>query len=343
MLMLTSPRLRFDAWKAADLPLLHALHSNPTVQTGYSAGLEAWTWAAIEASRGGVDAGRDQMRYRLGLIMVSGSAIAWSLAGLLTRMIPLDTWTMLAWRGLFGAIGIAAVAHLFDGRHAWRDFLRLGWAGWSYAILSALGMMLFIASLRQTTVAHVGVIYATVPFFAALLGWAVLRDVPSRSALAASLLALVGVAIMVGLGREGTLFGDMLALGMTMAMAGMMVLARRFGSVPALAAAALSALLSGLVCWPLGHPLAVSAPDLMLLASFGLVNSAAGLVLFTLGARRLPPVETALIGALDAPLAPLWVWLAFAEVPGMATVIGGSVVFAAVGTHIAIAARRAAS
>ena len=287
--------------------------------------------------------GRSRTRYRLGLGLVTGSAVAWSLAGFFTRLIPLDTWTILTWRGLFGALGIAIVALALGGRHAWRDCLRLGWAGWSYAVLSALGMMLFIAALRRTTVAHVAVIYATVPFLAAALGWAVLREVPSRSALVASLAALVGVAVMVGVGGEGSPFGDALALGMTAAMAGIMVLARRFNDVPALAAAGLSALLSGLVCWPLGHPLAIDGGQLLDLAMFGLVNSAAGLALFTLGARLLPPVETALIGALDAPLAPLWVWIAFAETPGAGTVGGGLVVFAAVVAHVVLAARRSAA
>jgi drug/metabolite transporter (DMT)-like permease len=48
----------------------------------------------------------------------------------------------------------------------------------------------------------------------------------------------------------------------------------------------------------------------------------------------LPPIETALIGSLDAPLAPLWVWLAFKETPSASTLIGGSIVFAAVGVHL---------
>ncbi|KAB0676300.1 GNAT family N-acetyltransferase [Aureimonas leprariae] len=49
MEMLTSSRLRFDAWQAADLPLLHALHSDPAVQAGYAAASESWTLAAIAA------------------------------------------------------------------------------------------------------------------------------------------------------------------------------------------------------------------------------------------------------------------------------------------------------
>jgi drug/metabolite transporter (DMT)-like permease len=37
-----------------------------------------------------------------------------------------------------------------------------------------------------------------------------------------------------------------------------------------------------------------------------------------------------LISALELPLAPLWVWLAFGEAPGARAAIGGTIVFAAV-------------
>jgi drug/metabolite transporter (DMT)-like permease len=78
----------------------------------------------------------------------------------------------------------------------------------------------------------------------------------------------------------------------------------------------------------------VNGHEFLLLALFGLVNSAVGLGLFTIGARFLPAIETALIGSLDAPLAPLWVWLAFNETPSTITLIGALIVFTAVGIHL---------
>ncbi len=53
-------------------------------------------------------------------------------------------------------------------------------------------------------------------------------------------------------------------------------------------------------------------------------------------------METALITALDAPLAPFWVWLVFAEAPGRVTILGGCVVMAAVIGHIMVSEGRAA-
>ena len=278
--------------------------------------------------------------YRLGLLLITISAVAWSTAGLFTRLIPLDSWTMLVWRGIFGALGIAVVILVMERRNAVASFQKMNWPSWLYAAFGALAMVFYITSLRHTSVAHVAVIYATAPFLSAAFGWLILREKPGLSAIAASLVALAGVAIMVGLGVDGSLFGDLLAFGMTLSMALIIIVARHSHNIPVMPVACLSALLSGLVCWPLGSPLAVTGYELFLLALFGIVNSAVGLALFTLGARFLPAIETALIGALDAPLAPLWVWLVFSETPGRGTIAGGLIVFAAVAAHLAAGAAR---
>jgi drug/metabolite transporter (DMT)-like permease len=269
---------------------------------------------------------------RLGLILITVSAVAWSTAGLFTRLIPLDSWTMLVWRGLFGALGIAVVILALERRNALASFQKMNLPSWLYAALGALAMVFYITSLRHTSVAHVAVIYATAPFLAAALGRLIMREKPGLSAIAASLAALAGVVVMVGFGIG--LFGDLLAFGMTLSMAVIIIVARHSRNIPVMPVACMSALLSGLVCWPLGAPLAVSSHELLLLAAFGLVNSALGLALFTLGARLLPATETALIGSLDAPLAPLWVWLVFNETPSGSTMTGGAIVFVAVAAHL---------
>jgi drug/metabolite transporter (DMT)-like permease len=60
-----------------------------------------------------------------------------------------------------------------------------------------------------------------------------------------------------------------------------------------------------------------------------------------MGSRLLRPVETAILSALETPLAPVWVWLAFTEAPSLATVIGGTIVVAAVVAHVVLSAKAA--
>lgn len=278
--------------------------------------------------------------YRLGLALIVGSTIAWSLAGLFTRLLTLDAWTILTWRGIFGALGMAVLIALSERGRAFSSLRRLGWPGWSFALLSGLGMVFYVTSLRNTTVAHNAVIYATIPFLAAALGFVLLGEKPTRNAIVASVAALAGVALMMGMGAEGGLLGDLLAFAMTVCMSFMMIIARRWPGLPVMTSACLSALISAAIAAPLGDPLAVSGHELVILMAFGLVNSALGLGLFILGARHLPAMETALIGALDAPLAPLWVWIFFSETPSAATILGGAIVLAAVIGHIVATSRR---
>lgn len=275
--------------------------------------------------------------YRLGLTLTTLSAIAWSTAGYFTTLIGLDNWSLLLWRGIIGALGLLAFMLITRGPQTLTDFRTLGAAGWAYAVISAGGMLCFITALTLTSVAHVAVIYGAAPFLAAAIGWVMLGARPGRAVLMAAAVALIGVVVMVlpGLGHTGGLLGDLLALGMTLSLALLMSIAKRYPNIPTLAAATLSAALSALVALPFAGDAAAYPPGIWLaLALFGLVNSALGLALFTLGARLLPPIETALIGALDAPLAPVWVWLAFGIAPDIFTILGGLIVFGAVLTHI---------
>ncbi len=276
---------------------------------------------------------------RKALILLFGATLAWSTSGLFARAIPLDTPTVILWRGLFGAAGLIATLIWMKGRAGLGDFARLGWAGWLYALCSGLGMLLFVGSLKATTIAHVAIIYATVPFAAAALGWLVLRENPGRVALLASGLALAGSAVMVGVGGDGQPLGDLMALGMVAAMAAIIVIARARPEMPALAAGIVSAIWAPLACLPFASLAGITPGTIGLMAGFGLVNSTLGFALFIAGSRRAAPVVTGLMGALETPLTPLWVWLVFAETPSTATLAGGGLVMLAVGWFILIEGR----
>jgi drug/metabolite transporter (DMT)-like permease len=75
---------------------------------------------------------------------------------------------------------------------------------------------------------------------------------------------------------------------------------------------------------------AIPALDFVNLALFGLLNMALGLALYMMGAKYIPAAEAALLSILETPLAPLWVWIFFAEVPRDATLWGGAGVLIAV-------------
>jgi drug/metabolite transporter (DMT)-like permease len=137
---------------------------------------------------------RDDDTARTGFLLVTAAAIVFSTAGLFTRLIASDVWTMLFWRGLSGGLLIAGFIVWRYRAATPKAFASIGWAGVLAASCSTVGTICFIAALRQTTVADVTVIYATAPFIAALIGWLWTRERQSRTTLAASGMALPGLS-----------------------------------------------------------------------------------------------------------------------------------------------------
>ena len=140
---------------------------------------------------------------------------------------------------------------------------------------------------------------------------------------------IVTVAGSTGL-SGGNILGDLAALFMTFTMAVMTVIMRRHKDVPMLEAAALSGIAAAIIAFPMADPFTATVTDILGLAAFGIVTQGGGLGLYTMGARRLPSAQAALLSASEVPMSPLWVWIFFNEVPARETFIGGGLVLAAI-------------
>jgi drug/metabolite transporter (DMT)-like permease len=279
--------------------------------------------------------------HRVGVLLVTIAALIWSTAGFFTRLVDVDTWTLLFWRSLFGALFLLAVLVRQERRGALRAIRSMGWPGWGMAILSTLVIITYFSALRLTAVADVMIIQATLPFVVAGLAWAVMRERVSRATLLASGLAIIGVVVMLGgAPLAGNPWGDVLAFVTTVVYAGIIVMLRWHRNVAMTAAALVSVLLAAAVSWPFAAPAAVSAQDLFYLMVFGVAQSGVAFLLLMIGSRLIPATENALIGTIETPLGPVWVWLAFGEVPTAAALVGGTIVLGAVVGHIVAQSRR---
>jgi drug/metabolite transporter (DMT)-like permease len=267
--------------------------------------------------------------WRRGALLVAGATLVWSSAGLLSRMVPTAPWTTLFWRSIFAGLAVFAYLVWRDGRQVGHGFARLGKIGWMMAVCFAASMICFITALDRTTVAAVLVFQAAAPLFAAAFAWLLLRERVSPVKLAAILLTLVGVLVMVSGSGAGRLAGNALSAVMGLTYAASIVLARMERDVPTTQATLLALVMVALVSLPFAS-LSVAAPDMALLAVFGVVQMGVALVMFTTGVRLIPAADAGLISVLEAVLAPIWVWLAFAEDPGRMTLAGGGIVVAAV-------------
>ncbi len=281
--------------------------------------------------------------YRLGLIYVSLATLAWSLGGLFAKLVAVDSFTTLYWRGIFGAVSLFVVLMAFERRKGLDDLANLGVGGWLYALTSASGMACYLSSIYYTSIAQNSIIWALVPLMTALAGWLLLRERVGVSTVIASLIAFAGVLVMlIGGAGEGSALGNSLAFLMMLSGVAMILVSRKFRGIPMMAASLVASLLSAVLALPFARPADATTLDLLVLLTFGITQGAIGMVLFGLGARLIPSAESALISALEGPLGPLWVLLALGIMPLPATILGGAIVLAAVIGHIVIENRRAA-
>ena len=151
---------------------------------------------------------------------------------------------------------------------------------------------------------------------------------------------MAGVAVMVAEGfAVGGWFGNLMALGAALVSAGYAV-ALRYGRHADLSPCVF---LSGFVAMAIAAPFigefTITTHDMLLCALQGMLISAVCNVVFTYCARWVPAAQLTLLGLLEAVLSPTWVWLLLGEVPTTWTLIGGSIVLAAVAGQAVVALR----
>lgn len=271
---------------------------------------------------------RSGSEYYVGVTLVVIAAVTYSTAGVFTKGVEAGSWDVIFWRGIFAAAFTMAWT---SGRgEVRRNFIDMGYSGWAVAVVGALGTAAFIPAFKLTSIANVSLIYAVSPLVAALLAWIFIGEKISARMMAGCVCALVGVAIIVS-GSIGqiSLNGDFLALWMTIAMASIMVIYRKYPHTPAAGPAVLQSVLLLPFAGAFGDPFEVDRSEIYVLAAFGLLFAVASVTLAE-GAKRIPSGQTALLSALETPLAPVFAFAIFLELPNLATCLGGSVVLAAV-------------
>lgn len=266
----------------------------------------------------------------IAMMLLAGGFL--SISGLIVRHIE----TASAWQVMFyRAVGMTAVLLLIlaakERGRALAPFRAMGWSGLFVATVLSSSLILYLFALTLTAVANVMFIISAGPFFAAVLGWFLLKERVAALTWAAIAAAVGGMAIMFADGfASGRPIGLIVALGAVVTYAFVFVLLRRFRHLDMLPALIVAAIIAGIVSAFAADGLAVSRHDLLLSLVMGAVQTAGGFGFIMLGARRVPAAEGALL-LLDEPiLAPLWVWIFVNEVPSTVALVGGAIVFGAV-------------
>lgn len=260
------------------------------------------------------------------------AALCLSTSGLITRFIETaDGWQTMFYRALgMGAVLLVIFAIKARGRLA-KPFLAMGWSGVLIAVVMAVSMVAYLFALMLTSVANAMFIVSAAPFFAALLGWLLLKERVRPLTWLAIVAALAGMAVMFADGfRAGDPAGLFAALLACVTFAMLVVMLRQFRAVDMLPALILAAGFAAIACFLVAGDVAVSANDRGLGLLMGAVQTAGGFGFTMVGTRRVPAAEASLLLLVEPILAPIWVWIAVAETPSTIALVGGLIVLAAV-------------
>jgi drug/metabolite transporter (DMT)-like permease len=216
-------------------------------------------------------------------------------------------------------------------------------------VIGGLGLVLAFAgsifAFQTTTVANAVFLFAASPFFAAVLGWLVLREPVRRATWIAIGVACLGILVMVREGlAAGAMAGNLSALGSALGFAAFTITLRwgklddmmpavMLGGVFAIGLGALVLALRGETMW-------VPPRDIAVAMTMGAVLLATGMVLYTLGSRVVPAAELTLLSMVEVMLGPVWVWLLLNETATTGTFVGGAILLAAIAGNALSGARR---
>lgn len=279
------------------------------------------------------------------LVVLAG--LLWSTGGFLVKLVEdADSIQIVLYRSLF-VVPVAAGFIIARGGGLLHSTLALGCNGLLGAVCLACAFVTYVTALTMTTVANAAFVLATTPFVTALLARLILGEPVRRVTWLAMTLAGTGVAVIAapGIGAGG-LVGLLLALSSCLCFALFSVTLRRGRAVDGTPSLLMAALLAAVACAAiLGvdrgvGALAISHRDLLACSVMGIVQIGCGLVAFTAGSRHVPAADLALLAQTEVVLSPVWAWLVIGEIPAFWTLVGGSMVLAAVTVQAVGGARR---
>lgn len=271
--------------------------------------------------------------HRKGLLLTAIGGLALSMDIPLVRLADGDMWSILGLRSITTfVVTLLILVAIRVIRGKW-PVLVPGRPGMAAAFLYGLSSITFVLAVFNTPTANVVFIVAFNPMFGALLSWIFLKERPGFATLLAMTATVLGVGLIVQDGiSSGHVFGDLMALVSALILAAAITVGRAsrrdMGFVPLLAAIFPAILGFGLML-PAG--LAISHPIWIIFN--GAVMMPVAFWCLATGPRYLSAPEVGMFYLLETVLAPIWVWFIFAETPKPATLVGGSILIAAIMAH----------
>ena len=260
-----------------------------------------------------------------GRLLILVTAVLWSLAGVFIKSLELHPLTIVFYRSLFASLFFV----LWIKRKSWTINLPLLVSVLSYTV----AISLFVSANKLTSAANAIVLQYTAPIFVFVFARVLFHEAISKLNLMALLVGTLGVGIIfAGSAGQPDLGGVEVAILSGLFFSIYMTNLRFLKEVEPgyLTLANNTVCCVALLPW-VGSQLELSSGEIVLLSVMGVIQLGVPYYLFSKGLERISLQEASLIVLVEPVLNPVWVALAFGEIPSRATLIGGGIILLGLG------------
>ena len=243
------------------------------------------------------------------------------------RSIP---WQYLFFRGL--TIFILLNIYLFfkEGKSFINNYKKIDLSIVIGGIGFATAFIGFIWSITHTSAAITLLMLAAMPFMTAVLGYIFLNERVSHTTLTAIIIAAIGIIFMAFTSSKvGTLFGLLLGLVSSLGFSIASVSLRWNKRTPTFTTVSLAGLFCAIISFAVlifnETSFFTTFKNSSLSALHGTLVCS-GLILYTIGSKKLPAADLTLLSLTEVLGGIFWVWLFINEVPTTNTIIGGFII-----------------
>ncbi len=268
-----------------------------------------------------------------GPLLIALTAIMWSSAGVMIKLVPWDAMSIVGLRSAFAAV--VMLIYMRRPRITFTKPVVLG------GVALSATMTFFILANKLTTAANAIVLQYTQPIFVILMSAMVLRTRPKGLDIGAVCIVFAGITLFFfDQLKPDAMLGNLMAIIAGFSFAVVFIVNKLPGAQPEQ-----SILLAYLINTVMGIPFIImnvtwEAVPWLAVAGMGILQLGIPYLLFGIAIRITSPVTASLIAALEPLLNPIWVMLATGEKPGAFAVAGGAVVLVTIVVYNIISIRR---
>jgi drug/metabolite transporter (DMT)-like permease len=278
-------------------------------------------------------------------------AVLWSTSGLFIKLIDWHPIVIAGARSGIAALFMLGVRFFRKkragdnpapgGKPEGRDIFALWAGGFAYGAT----MVLFVIANKLTASANAILLQYSAPVWAAILGWALVKEKPHWEHWGALGLVMGGLLLFFKDGLAGgSLAGDCLAVvsGICFGANSVFMRMRKGGnSADTMLLAHVVTVLFSIPFFFI-YPPVLSAPGIAAILFMGIIQIGCASLLFSYGIIRIRAVQAMLTAVIEPVLNPVWVLLATGEKPSVSALFGGGIIVAAVVASSLVGKRREA-